>query len=183
VLWYLKLMHEYSKRAPAPPTGHPEWSMLSRAATGSGARWHLWIAIDHNDLELAGVVPSHGPTPAAPPAAKNLPGSLYEEGMRRGETEIQPSRATARRALSGPSASRNLVVSAMRLDRDAVRAQIEQARAARAPEPMAVAATRNRPDVVVRCCSTRGISGRREQAEGARTPPRGVRQRADVARL
>ena len=177
VLWYLKLMHEYSvRRGRAADWDDPEWSMLSQGGYGSGARWHLWIALDHNDLELAEWCLSHGANPnAAPPAARNLPqGSLYEEAMRRGETEMAEllARYGATRTQVTLSPVETLVASAMRLDRDAVRAQIEQRPdLLRAPEPMAVAATRNRADVVALLLDL-GVSPDVENnEEGARAPP------------
>src|SRR4029077_16514676 len=91
VLWYLKLMYEDSvRRGRAADWDDPEWSMLSQGGYGSGARWHLWIAIENNDLELAEGCLSHGQRlAAAPRAAKTLPqGSFYEEALRRGETEM-----------------------------------------------------------------------------------------------
>jgi ankyrin repeat protein len=154
VLWYLRLMHEYSvRRGRAADWNDPEWSMLSQGGYGSGARWHLWIAIDNNDLELAEWCLSHGANPnAAPPAAKNLPqGTPYEEALRRGETEMAEllARHGATRTPVILSPVEALVASAMRLDREAVRAQLEQRpELLRAPEPMAAAATRNRVDVI-----------------------------------
>ena len=147
-------MHEYSvRRGRAADWDDPEWSMLSQGGYGSGARWHLWIAVENDDLELAEWCLSHGANPnAAPPAAKNLPqGSLYEETLRRGETGMAEllARHGATRTPVSLSPVEALVASAMRLDRDAVRAQLEQRpELLRAPEPMAAAATRNRADVV-----------------------------------
>ena len=101
VLWYLKLMHEYSvRRGRAADWDDPEWSMLSQGGYGSGARWHLWIAVKNDDLELAEWCLAHGANPnAAPPAAKNLP---REACTRRRCAAARPrwpncSRATARR--------------------------------------------------------------------------------------
>ena len=154
VLWYLKLMHEYSvRRGRAADWDDPEWSMLSQGGYGSGARWHLWIAVENNDLELAEWCLSHGANPdAAPPAARNLPqGSLYEEALRRGETEMAEllARHGATRTRVTLSPVDALAASAMRLDRDVVRAQLERSpELLHAPEPMAAAASRNRSDVV-----------------------------------
>ena len=58
VLWYLKLMFEYSvRRGRAADWDDPAWSMLGQGGYGDGARWHLSIAVQHNDLELAEWVP------------------------------------------------------------------------------------------------------------------------------
>ncbi len=34
----------------------PAWHMLDMGGYGSGARWHLWIAVQKNDFDLGGVV-------------------------------------------------------------------------------------------------------------------------------
>ncbi|HEV8445414.1 MAG TPA: ankyrin repeat domain-containing protein [Gemmatimonadaceae bacterium] len=155
VLWYLKLMHEYSlRRGRAADWDDPEWMMLAQGGYGSGARWHLWIAEKNDDLELAAWCLSHGANPnAAPAAAKTLPqGTLYEEAVRRGQTEMAELlvRYGAPRTEVRLSPVEALVAAAMRLDREAVRAQLDRApELRRAPEPLAAAATRNRADVAV----------------------------------
>jgi uncharacterized protein len=75
VLWYLKLMYEYSvRRGRAADWDDPAWSMLGQGGYGDGARWHLWIAERENDVELAEWCLAHGASPNAPPAtAKTLP--------------------------------------------------------------------------------------------------------------
>jgi len=91
VLWWLKLMYEFSLKAGRKAQWEdPEWTMLRQGRYGSGARWHLWIAVQHNDLELAEWCLQHGATPnAGPPEAARLPqNSLCEQAARLGETEM-----------------------------------------------------------------------------------------------
>lgn len=91
VLWYLELMYEFSVKA-----GHkadwedPEWHMLDMGNYGSGARWHLQIAVQENDLDLARWCLEHGASPsAAPPRAETLPQeSLYEQAVRAGHSGV-----------------------------------------------------------------------------------------------
>jgi ankyrin repeat protein len=91
VLWYLKLMYEFSLKAGRKADwDDPEWHMLDQGNYGSGARWHLQVAIDHNDLELAEWCLSHGATPnaATPQGRPRKQHPLYEQAVRLGETEI-----------------------------------------------------------------------------------------------
>src|SRR5262249_8942731 len=111
----------------------------------------LWIAEKKDDLELAAWCLSHGANPnAAPATAKTLPqGSLYEEAVRRGQTEMAELlvRYGATRTQVRLTSVEALTAAAMRLDREAVRALLEQsAELFRAAEPLAAAATRNRAD-------------------------------------
>ena len=64
--------------------------MLGCGGYGSGARWHLDIAVGHNDLELAKWCLSHGANPnAAPgPQRRNRQRSLYDEAIFRGHPEM-----------------------------------------------------------------------------------------------
>ncbi len=154
VLWYLKLMHEYSvRRGRAADWDDPAWSMLGQGGYGDGARWHLSIAVQHNDLELAEWCLAHGANPNAPPAnAKTLPQrTLYEEAMRRGETEMAELfvRYGAPRTAVELSPVEALTAAAMRLDRDAVRAHLSRhPDLTAAPQPLDMAASENRADVV-----------------------------------
>ncbi len=91
VLWFLKLIY-----ARAVALGRradwedPNWSMLGMGGYGSGARWHLDIAVKHNDLALAEWILSHGASPNAPPAsdARFSQRTLYEEAVRNGQTDM-----------------------------------------------------------------------------------------------
>jgi len=87
VLWFLQLMYEFGARA---DWDDPAWPMLDMERYGNGARWHLRIAIDRNDLRLAEWCLAHGADPDAPPESDpRFPQvSLYEYAMLQGRTEI-----------------------------------------------------------------------------------------------
>ncbi len=91
ILWWLKLMHEFSVKAGrGADWDDPEWHMLDQDGYGSGARWHLRIAVEKNDLELAEWCLVHGANPNAAPERDQRfqQRSLYEEAVRLGHTEI-----------------------------------------------------------------------------------------------
>ncbi len=91
VLWWVKLMHEFSVKAGrAADWDDPEWHMLDQGGYGTGARWHLRLAVQHNDLELANWCLSHGANPnAAPERDPRFPQhSLYEHALRLGHVEM-----------------------------------------------------------------------------------------------
>jgi hypothetical protein len=68
ILWYVKLMYEFSVKAGRKTDwDDPEWHMLDQGGYGSGARWHLWVAIQHNDPELAEWCLTHGAGPNSGP--------------------------------------------------------------------------------------------------------------------
>src|SRR5262245_12145756 len=51
ILWYMELMYEFALKAGRKADwDDPEWHMLDQGPYGSGARWHLWIAVQHNDI-------------------------------------------------------------------------------------------------------------------------------------
>ena len=54
----------------------PEWQMLDMGGYGSGARWHLDVAVEHNDLELAEWCLAHGANPNAPPGPRRRLGNV-----------------------------------------------------------------------------------------------------------
>ena len=127
--------------------------MLGQGGYGDGARWHLWIAVQHNDLELAEWCLAHGASANPPPAAaKTLPqGTMHEEAMRRGETDMAELfvRYGAPRTAVELSPVEALTAAAMRLDRDAVRAELARhADLTAAPQALDMAASENRADVV-----------------------------------
>ncbi len=153
VLWYLKLMHEASLRlGQGADWDDPEWSMLQMGNYGSGARWHLEIAIKNNDLELAEWVLSHGANPNASPARdRRFPQrTLYQEAVRNGLTDLADllARHGATRSAVALEGEEAFLAACFRLDRDAAVALV-----ARHPEylcsPHAIfaAANRDRADV------------------------------------
>lgn len=85
VLWWLRLIHARSVALGGQADwDDPEWTMLDMGGYGSGARWHLDIAIKHHDLELAEWCLTHGANPNSAHARSNqFPQySLYETAMR-----------------------------------------------------------------------------------------------------
>ena len=131
VLWYLELMYEFSLKAGRKADwDDPEWHMLDMGNYGSGARWHLWIAIQENDLDLARWCLEHGASPnAAPPRAESLPQqSLYEMAVRAGQSEMVElllhhgaERTTV--VIEGVEA---FVAACQRLDRDGAKRLLQQ---------------------------------------------------------
>src|SRR5262249_31225326 len=91
ILWYMQLMYEFSVKAGRKADwDDPDWHMLDMGGYGCGARWHLSVAIEQNDQELAEWCLAHGANPnAPPPRAQSLPQhSLYEQAVRAGHMEI-----------------------------------------------------------------------------------------------
>jgi ankyrin repeat protein len=91
VLWFLELMHEHSvRRGRAGDWADPNWSMLDMGGYGCGARWHLELAIKHDDVALAEWALAHGANPNAPPASdpRFSRRTLYEEAVRHGCARI-----------------------------------------------------------------------------------------------
>jgi len=91
VLWFLQLIYARSVALGRKADwDDPAWRMLDMGGYGSGAHWHLNIAVRDNNLELADWCLAHG---ARPDALRAKPGvlskrSLSEEALFRGETEI-----------------------------------------------------------------------------------------------
>jgi uncharacterized protein len=91
VLWFLRLIYERSVALGRKADwDDPDWRMLDMGGYGSGAYWHLNIAVRHNNVELADWCLAHGarPTASGPTAATLAKRSLYDEAVFRGETEI-----------------------------------------------------------------------------------------------
>jgi ankyrin repeat protein len=91
ILWFMKLMYEFSVKAGRQADwDDPEWHMLDMGGYGTGARWHLWLAVQKNDLELAEWCLMHGANPnSGSPKAQTIPqSSLYEYTIRLGHEEM-----------------------------------------------------------------------------------------------
>lgn len=91
VLWFLKKIYEHSlKIGREQDWADPEWMLLNQGGYGSGARWYLDVAVEHNDLELAEWCLKHNANPnAAPgPDRRNKQRPLYEEAVFRGHMEV-----------------------------------------------------------------------------------------------
>jgi ankyrin repeat protein len=123
ILWFMKLMYEFSVKAGRKADwDDPDWHMRDMDGYGSGARWHLWVAVQKNDLELAEWCLAHGANPNAGPAnAKRLPQcSLYESALRLGQTEMAEllARYGAVRTTLLDDDEDVFVAAALRLDRN-----------------------------------------------------------------
>ena len=134
--------------------------MLGMHDYGSGARWHLNVAVEHNDLELAEWVLAHGANPnAPPPRAQTLSQlSLYERAVHGGLTEMADLllRFGATPVDVVLSGEERLTAAALRLDRTAAHALVTaHPETLRLPQPLFAAANRDRVDVAT-CCSTSG---------------------------
>jgi hypothetical protein len=63
--------------------------MLNAGSYGTGARWFLDAAVEHNDRELAEWCLAHGANPnSAPGSRRNRQRPLYEEAVFRGHMEV-----------------------------------------------------------------------------------------------
>jgi ankyrin repeat protein len=130
ILWYMQLMYEFSVKAGRKADwDDPNWRMLDMGGYGCGARWHLWIAIEQNDLELAEWCLAHGANPnAPPPKAKSLPqNSLYEEAVRAGHSEIAELlvRHGAERSAIDKEGLPAFIAACLRLDRSEAKRLLE----------------------------------------------------------
>jgi uncharacterized protein len=91
ILWWLKLAYaralDIGRKA---DFDNGDWPMFDMGNYGSGARFLLWVAMQHDNRELAAWLLERGANPnAAPPADERLPkGTLVEEARRRGLTEF-----------------------------------------------------------------------------------------------
>jgi ankyrin repeat protein len=146
VLWWLKLMYEFS---PEADWQDPEWPMLDMGGYGSGARWHLRTAVEHDDYELAAWCLEHGANPkAAPERDQRFPQrSLYEYAVRSGRTRIAELlvRYGAERVEVALDAEEQYVAACMRLDRDGA---LRHPEFLQSPKAMFAAAESDRADVV-----------------------------------
>ncbi|MFO1498259.1 MAG: hypothetical protein U1G07_07700 [Verrucomicrobiota bacterium] len=91
ILWFMRLIHASSVKAGRGRDWQdPDWSMLNMGRYGSGARWHLEIALKKNDLELARWLLEHGANPNAAPAQdpRFLQGALVDEAANHGLTAM-----------------------------------------------------------------------------------------------
>jgi len=131
VLWYLEMMYEFSVKAGRKTDwDEPDWHMLDMGNYGSGARWHLWIAIQNNDLELATWCLEHGASPnAAPPREESLPQqSLYEQAVRADQSEMVELllRHGAERATIVLEGEDAFVAACQHLNREEAKSLVEQ---------------------------------------------------------
>jgi len=154
ILWWLKLMYEFSLKAGrSADWDDPEWHMLDQGGYGSGARWHLRIAVEKNDLELAEWCLGHGANPnAAPERDQRFPQrSLYEHAVRLGRGEIGELLVAygAERREVVLEDEDQFIAACLRLDRDEVRRAIERhPEYLESPKAIFAAARQDRTDAV-----------------------------------
>jgi ankyrin repeat protein len=129
VLWFLTLIYEHAQR-----TGRttdwtdPEWQMLDAGGYGTGARWFLDVAVEHNDVSLAEWCLSHGANPNSVPGPqrRNRQRSLYDEAMFRGHEGIAELLVHygATRSSMALRPMQRLIAACLRNDKAAIRDQI-----------------------------------------------------------
>ena len=149
ILWWLKLMYEFSLKAGRRADwDDPEWHMLDQGGYGSGARWHLRVAVEKNDLELAEWCLSHGSNPNTPPERdQRFPQrSLYEHALRLGRAEMAEllARYGAERKEIALDEEEQFVAACLRLDRGEAQRHPEYLQS---PEAIFAAARDDRADV------------------------------------
>jgi ankyrin repeat protein len=129
VLWFLKMIHEHPCRAGREQDWlDPEWTMLNQGGYGSGARWFLDVAVEHNDLELAEWCLTHNANPnSAPgPGRRNRQRPLFEEAVFRGHRELAELlvKYGAKRSSLELSPIQALVAACLNQDADRIRAEV-----------------------------------------------------------
>lgn len=154
VLWYLDLAYDFSVRAGRRADwDDPEWRMLDMGGYGSGARWHLDIAVKRNDAELAEWCLTHGASPEAAPASdpRFVQRSLYESAVIAGSHDVAALLLEhgAKRVDVKLDDENALVAASLNLDRERV-SQILERRPdlLHSTKPIFEAARRDRDDVV-----------------------------------
>src|SRR6185503_13043870 len=129
VLWFLEMIYEHTVRTGrAADWDDPEWRMLNAGGYGTGARWFLEIAVEHNDVALAEWCLAHGANPNTAPGAqrRNRQRPLYEDAIFRGHTEVAELlvRHGATRSSMALNPIQTLVAACLRGDKAAIRDEI-----------------------------------------------------------
>jgi ankyrin repeat protein len=173
VLWFLETIYEHACRIGRQQDwSDPEWCMLSQGGYGSGARWYLEIAVDHDDLELAEWCLRHGANPnAAPgPQRRARQHSLFEEAVLRGHSEVAELlvRYGAARSTSVHNPMGALIAACRRPDLHSIREEVARhPDFLRASEPLFAATQANRRDAAELLLDL-GASPDAESREGER---------------
>jgi hypothetical protein len=127
--------------------------MLDMGGYGSGARWYLEVAVEHNDLGLAEWCLAHGANANSPPGPQrqDRERSLYDEAVFRGHATLAElfARYGAVRSTLLLDPIQTLVAACLRVDKDAIRAEIaKHPEFLRRHEPLFAATEYNRIDAV-----------------------------------
>jgi ankyrin repeat protein len=154
ILWWMRLMYEFSvQRGRRADWDDPEWHMLDQGGYGSGARWHLRVAVENNDGELTEWCMAHGANPNTPPESDHRfpQRSLYEHAMRLGHRQVADL-LVRYGAVPQPivlDAEEQFVDACLRVDRDeAVRLLALHPEYVQSPKAIFAAARQDRADVV-----------------------------------
>ena len=131
MIWWLELVYAHTvKQGRKAAWDDPNWSMLDMGGYGPGAYFILNAALAKNDLTLAEWALTHGAGPDArasshPKFKPRL--TLYEQATLERRTEMADLLARFGAARSVPvfSAQEAFVVACLRMDREAVRSQLE----------------------------------------------------------
>jgi ankyrin repeat protein len=157
LIWILELIRERAiSLGRAADWEDPDWSMINMGGYGKGARYFLNVAIAEGKIDLARWLLEHGANPnAAAPEPRRVfrprAGTLYEEAMRRGETEIAELLVQygAARSAVPRSDEDDFIDACLRMDREAVQAQIARhPEFLKSPNALFAAVRRDRADVV-----------------------------------
>src|SRR5687767_13270801 len=157
VLWFLELIYEHSVRqGRLADWQDPDWHMLDMGGYGTGARYFLQIALEHDDLALATWVLEHGASPNAAPAKdpRSPKVSLHEIALRRGQSEMAEllvrygaTPMTSAVVEVDPEAA--FVAACLRLDHNEIQRLVrERPQLLQSPKAIITAAEQNRADVV-----------------------------------
>lgn len=172
-LWFLKMIHDHTTRTGRERDWHdPEWSMLNAGAYGSGARWFLDIAVEHNDVELAAWCLAHNANPNSlpGPGRRNRQRALYDEAVFRGHRELAELlvKHGAKRSSLELNPIQTLVSACLNQDSDRIRAEIARhPECLRRHEPLFACAKYNRVDAAALLIEL-GTSPDVESPEGER---------------
>lgn len=171
VLWYLQRAYDRSlELGRGAVWDDPEWQMIGMGGYGSGARWHLELAIERGDLGLAQWCLDHGANPDSPPGRSGrIKGrSLYEAALRAGQVEMAGLllRAGAEPRAVPLTPAERLTVTALRHDLAGAQAVVaRQPEALRDPAPL-FAATEKNDAAAVTLLLDLGVSPDVKDAEG-----------------
>ena len=127
--WFLELIYDHAQRTGRMADwADPEWQMLSAGGYGTGARWFLDVAVEHDDVQLAEWCLSHGANPnSAPgPQRRNRQRSLYDEAVFRGHMGVAELlvRYGAQRSSATLTPVQTLIAACLRGDQAAIREAI-----------------------------------------------------------